>query len=318
MLASRNEERYVIPIRNSFSTVRELHRRGARMDSILNSSGFLLVDEPKTLGMPSREVLERFKVGLRDALYMTDRLADFATEPSLYASLTQSEESEPRRSPPHADAGGGDNYDDDSMPFASDDAEVSAYNAQLAQHLRQMHHLRDLQIAHIRSLPTRDLAWLLTLGMGASRGYRRYSWELLKHDPGMGAARSMAFKEVLFRSGVFFLWGFMRGTGSLAGFIRAMIWQVAEEVIFFEEGVEIEGERMPDGLHMTALGELGRRVVEARKREAAEEGSVFDEEAFTTTSQPLWEEVNHIVGREIGWTDWRGYEAVQHPVDEDE
>lgn len=309
MLASRNEERCAIPIQNSFSTVRELHRRMVRMDSILNSSGFLLIDEPKTLGMPSYEILERFKVGLRDALHVTDRLADFATEPSLY-TVTNGEAA-PQS--PTADAGDGDL----TTPFASDDdAEVRAYNAQLAQQFRQMHHLRDLQIAHICALPTRDLAWLLTLGMGASRGYRRYSWELLKHDPGMGAARSMAFKEVLFRSGVFFLWGFMRGTGSLASFIRAMIWQVAEEVMFFEEGVEIEGQRMPDGLHMTVLGELGRRVVEARKREAAEKGSVFNEQAFTATSQPLWQEVNHIVGREIGWTDWKGYEAIQHPVDE--
>lgn len=317
VLTSQNEERRIVPVRNSFATVQELELRRVRMDSLLSNSGFLLIDEPKTMRMPSLDVLQKFKVGLKDALYITERLSDFVADSSPHQTNDNVDRRESQAAPDSSPNGNNTTVNDHSGaelglgPFASDDAEIFAYNAQLATQFRQMEALRGLQAVYLRALPSRDLAWVLTLAAGASKGYARYSYELLKNDPAMADARVMAFKEVLLRGGPFFLWAFMRGTGSLGSFVRRAIWQVAEEVLFFEENVEIGGQRVPDGLHMTIMGELRRRLVEARCAQAGAEGLVFDDEGFG--SSDVWKEVNAIVGREVGWSGWKGYAAVIHP-----
>lgn len=304
MLSSQDEARHIIPIRNSYHTVQELELRETRVDSLINNSGFLLIDEPDTMGMPSLESLQRFKAGLKDALYITERLSDLgASLPSHQMRDDDSIEPKPLLA-----------VDSGPASSPSDEAGILAHTAQLAAQFRQMEALRDLQAAHLRALPSRDLAWAVTLAAGASKGYARYSSELLKNDPAMADARVMAFKEVLLRGGPFVLWAFTRGGGSLGGFVRRAVWQVAEEVLFFEGGVEVGGQRMPDGLHMTAMGELRRRLVERRRGEAAAEGVAFDEDEVD--SRDVWGEINGVVGAEVGWSGWRGYAAVVHPCHE--
>lgn len=311
VLTSRDEARCVVPVRDSFTTVQELRRRAVRLDSILNHSGFLLVDEPKTMGMPSREVLDKFKNGLRDALFLMDRLSDLETDSSLGRIDDGQRESQQTSTSP-ADTTTTTTTTNSPAHLTTDDAEILAYNARIALQFRQLARLRDLQMAALRAQPTRALAWLLTLTAGAARGYVRYCESLLRHDPAMATHRVLAFKELLLRKGLFFLWGFVRGTGSLGAFVRAAVWQVAEEVLFFEQDFVVGGESMPRGLHMTIVGELRARVVEERR---AKEGRVVGEDEVEI--REVFERVNGIVAAEIGWEGWKGYDAVAHPVIQD-
>lgn len=320
VLTSRDETRCVVPVRNSFATVQELRRRAVRMDSILNHSGFLLVDEPKTMGLPSAEVLTRFKNGLREALFLTDRMSDMET--GLLLERINAGENGRRKPQTSAfiDINTPDIDPSDAVTHLSvahltnDDDEIHAYNERIAQQFRQLALLRNLQTAYLRAQPTRALAWLLTLTSGAARGYMRYSAALLRHDPGMATHRVLAFKELLLRKGLFFVWGFVRGTGSLGSSVRAAVWQVAEEVLFFEEDYEVGGETMPTGLHMAIMGELRVRLLEERRVAAAEEGEVLDLNEDDVENREVFEMVNGTVAKEIGWEGWRGYHAVDHPA----
>lgn len=307
VLSSEDEARCAIPIRNSFATVRELQRRANRCDSLLNRGAFLLTSEPEILGM-TQASLEKFKAGLQHAFHLADQLADIATKfspipgPNHPVALTQT---------PYA-------------PFPSPVGRPRAATTTL----------RHAQIAHLRMLPSRGLAWLVTLAAGASKGYQRYSARLLETDPAMADARVMAFKEVLLRyGGSLVVWGFMRGTGSLAGFVKQAVAHCAEEVLFFEEGGqvsvsfaenEIEGGdgsvdggvmNVPAGLHMTLMKELARRIELSKRAEAEDKGDVWDEEQVDTSE--VWDEVHKLVAQEVGCQSWRGYAAIKYPYPED-
>lgn len=291
VLTSQNEERCIIPIRNSFATVRELELRRMRMHSLIDNCGFLLVDKPQTMGMPSLEVLERFKAGLREALYVTECLSDLETHPSLLKYQTGEVADEIN---PHGAYLG-----------------FGAHIAQTERQFQQIKALRDLQAAHLRKLPSRDLAWLLTLGQGAVKGYERYSWESLKNDRFMLFERMTAFTELTFCGGLFFLWAYVRGTGSLGSFACKAINGVANEVKLFEQNAYFGGQEKPVGLHRTIMKELRERLVKIRRARAAEDGLDFNEE--DVDSIEVWKETHDFIGREIGWKGWKSYHAVVSP-----
>lgn len=312
LLRSQNEEREVISARESFATVREVNRRQKRIESLVNPGGFMLIDDPKTMGVPSSDSLEKFRAGLQRALEVTDRIADWATDPSLDA-LSQEDENPQQQIVPPISLLDRDNpvhnTQDNAQAgfFAQYDADLRAFNARYPQRMKQLTALRNLQIEYLRSLPSRDLAWLITLTQGASRGYARWSAELLENDPSMAHARIMAFKEVLLRTGSLLLHGFIRGQGSLLSHVKMSIWEAAKEVMFFEEG----GTGLPDGLHMTVMEELRIRLVAEHRETAEKEGLLFDEEDV----QPgdVGDHLNGIIAKEVGWSEWKGYPAAKHP-----
>lgn len=301
VLTTKNEERRIVPVRDSFATVQELELRRFRMHSLLKNSGFLLINEPKTMGMPSQEVLQKFRAGLKIALLATERFSEFAADPSLHESQAAS-----------ASSPGSDNTtivnDLNLGPFVTDNTDVSVHIAQLGAQFRQLAALRRLQAAYLRKLPSRDLAWVLTLAQGAAKGYARYCRELLKKEPGVAHARIMAFAELVLRSGASIIWAFVRGSSSMGSSVRRAVWQVADEVLSFEDNFEIDGQKIPDGLHMTIVEELRQRLVGLRRARAAAEGQEFDQESVD--ARAVWAETHAFVGREIGWKDWNGYDAV--------
>ncbi|CAN8099227.1 unnamed protein product [Discula destructiva] len=308
VLSSEDEQRCTILVRNSFATLRELERRSQRCDSLLNRGAFLLTSEPEILGM-TQESLEKFKAGLQHAFWLADQLADLAT----CFTITETPPSSPNTNAAL----------NNTLSLDTDYRQQRATTA-----------LRHAQIAHLRKLPSRALAWLVTLAAGASKGYARYSTRLLVVDPAMADARVMAFKEVLLRhGGSLVVWGFMRGTGTLAQFVKQAVAQCAEEVLFFEESGqqviptfgdeddEADGEedvpysdgvmRVPAGLHMSIIQELNRRIALSKRNEAEEKGEMwFDDEVETSE---VWEEVNKLVAQEVACPGWRGYGAVKYP-----
>ncbi|KAJ4403396.1 hypothetical protein N0V82_010663 [Gnomoniopsis sp. IMI 355080] len=301
VLSSEDEQRCTILERNTFATVKELERRKCRIDSLLNRCGFLLTSEPKVLGMTT-ECLDRFKAGLGDAIYLADALADLATQ---YPMRTYT-----KQDPIPAGS---------AIDLLTTDAHITAFDS-LTEHRRIQTALRRSQVAHIRSQPSRNLAWLVTLAAGGSKGFARYSTRLLESDPAIAYARIMAFKEVLLRHGAsMVLWGFVRESKSLGTFVQQAIGQCAEEVMFFEQNAhpladkedEAEDEEMPGGLHMSIMEELNHRMVEEKRSKAAEKGESFDGEVHT---MEVWQAIDTLVGKEIGCETWRGYAAVRYPA----
>lgn len=295
-------------MRNSLPTVRELQRRHDRIDSILDRGAFLLTDHPDTIGLPSFEALDKFKTGLRDALSVTDHIFDLATDPSFDG------DGPPQPQPESID---------DLVDLATADTMeawhpvYAIYQLTLAELVQEAIHLRNLQRAHIRAQPTRILCWLLTLASGASRGYMRYREASLCADPGMAPARIMAFGETLLRHGILVIWGFVRGKGSLASALASALGTTAEEIHVYEgSGAwHLLGERvmMPDGLHMTIMGELKDRFVALKRAQMEEEDAVWDEEEWG--AKDTWTEINRIVGEEVGCQSWKGYSCVKHPLE---
>lgn len=324
VLSSEDEQRCTIPVRNSFATVCELDRREHRCDSLLNRGSFLLTSEPDILGM-TEESLEKFKAGLQYAFRLADSLADLATYFTVLGGPQPPTSLAPNGLAPFPLT------DNTVLPTSSPSRSRPSNDAVRQQYLAATA-LRHAQIHYLRQLPSRGLAWLVTLAMGASKGYARYSAKLLQTDPALADARVMAFKEVLLRhGGSLLVWGFMRGTGTLAQFVKTAVAQCAEEVLFFEvNGQAAAGlwqhqhdgaaddlgngvvDAEPAGLHMTIMQELNRRIQRIKKFEAEEKGEVWDGEEVGPLE--VWEEVNKLVAQEVGCGGWRGYHAIKYPV----
>ncbi|KAJ4394657.1 hypothetical protein N0V93_003876 [Gnomoniopsis smithogilvyi] len=301
LLSSEDEQRCTILERNTFATVREIARRKCRIDSLLNRCGFLLTGDTTMLGMTSN-CLDKFKVGLCDAIYLADQLADLATQYPIHKYTKQV---------PSAM--------DSAIGLSTTDSHTTTFDS-LAHRRRAQTDLRRAQVAHLRSRTSRELAWLLTLAAGGSKGFARYSARLLESDPAMADARMMAFKEVLLRhGGSMVLWGFMRGSKTLGTFVQQAVGECAQEVMFFEHHAHSfpetdekeEDEEMPGGLHMCVMAELNQRIVEEKRAKAAAKGESFAGEVY---SREVWEAVHTLVGKEIGCETWRGYAAVRYPA----
>lgn len=272
----------------------------------------------------TQESLDKFKVGLHHALHLADQLSDLATNFTIRSPSPPTTTLAPFNEPPPL------TNPLTSLPLRRPDDAV--------QH-RAATALRHAQIKHIQQLSSRELAWLVTLALGASKGFARYSKKLLETDPAMADARVMAFKEVLLRyGGTLVVWGFMRGTGTLAQFVKQAVAQCAEEVLFFEGGGQVVAsfgfhaaqedgeaddhetgppEKEPAGLHMSIMQELNRRVTRSKKAEAEKKGETWDEDEEVGTIE-VWEEVNKLVAREVGCASWRGYHAIKYPSQNDE
>lgn len=306
VLSSEDEQRCTILERNTFATVQELKRREWRIDSLLDRCGFLLTSDPKILGMTS-ECLEKFKTGLRDAIYLADEVADLATQHHIPDVIKQTQ-----------------SLVSSSIGLTMTDSHNTTTFGSLKQRRCTQAALRRAQIAHLRSRTSRDLAWLVTLAAGGSKGFARYSARLLESDPAMADARIMAFKEVLLRhGGSMVLWGFLRDSKTLGTFVRQAVGQCAVEVLFFEENLHLptqteedldenEGkdEEMPGGLHMCIMEELNRRMVEEKTARASEKGELFD---GIVNSWEVWEAIDALVGKEVGCETWKGYGAIRYP-----
>lgn len=292
-------------MRESFATIREVQLRQRRIDSLVDPGGFLLVDEPKSMGFPSSASLDKFRAGLKYAIQLTDRLADFAADPSLNNVIFPVDDSTPTEQEESPILP----VDDDNTEmdlFTRFNADVQMMKARYPQRMQQLTAMRKIQTDFLQKLPSRDLAWLITLAAGASRGYARWCAQLLESDPSMAHSRVMAFKEVLLRAGSYMLHGFTRGRGTLLAFVKASIWEVAKEVVFFEEG----GEGLPCGLHMTIMEELRTRLVAERQEAAAKQGQFFDEDEIQPGDVGLY--LNAMIAKEVGWSKWNGYAAAKH------
>lgn len=146
--------------------------RERRMVSILENSGFLLTDDPKTLGM-SGGPLTRFKAGLKRSLYITDRLADLETRPEVQHVQSKITRRLSSLQVGGDSVGGGVSENDLDKVEAFDEDVMLQHDAEVeAQHSAIMVH-RNLQFEMIHGLSTLDIAWLLTLGEGAIKGCTR-------------------------------------------------------------------------------------------------------------------------------------------------
>lgn len=172
VLSSEDERRCRVTGRLSFVTIQEMDLRERRMRSILDNSGFLLTDDPKTLGL-TVHCLVRFKAGLKRALYITDRLADLETRPEVLhvqnkitrrLSSLQVGGDSVGSAVDENDLDKTEAFDEDVM--LQHDAEVEAQHSAIMVH-------RNLQFEMIHELATLDIAWLLTLGEGATKGCTR-------------------------------------------------------------------------------------------------------------------------------------------------
>lgn len=254
------------------------------------------------------ESLKKFKAGLRDAIYLADELADLATLHSIPKHTRQM---------PHLFHSAIGLTTTDSYDTTSFGTLKQRRCAQLA--------LRRAQGAHIRSRTSRDLAWLVTLAAGGSKGFARYSARLLESDPAMADARIMAFKEVLLRyGGSMVLWSFLRGSKTLGTFVRQAVGECAVEVLFFEENLHLPtqtaaegsdedqdaGEDMPGGLHMCIMEELNQRIVKEKTARASQKGEFFD---GIVNTWEVWQAVDALVGKEVGYEIWKGYGAIRYP-----
>lgn len=310
VLSSEDEQRCTILERNTFATVQELERRECRIVSLLDRCGFLLTSDPKILGMTS-ECLEKFKAGLRDAIHLADEVADLATRYHIPKNTKQTP-----------------SLVNSSIGLMMTESHNTSTFGRLRQRRCTQAALRHAQIAHLRSRTSRDLAWLVTLAAGGSKGFARYSARLLESDPAMADARIMAFKEVILRhGGSMVLWGFLRDSKTLGTFVRQAVGQCAVEVLFFEENLHLPtqteedldenedtnedtNEEMPGGLHMCIMEELNQRIVEEKTARASEKGEFFD---GIVNTWEVWEAIDALVGKEVGCETWKGYGAIRYP-----
>lgn len=172
VLSSEDERRYRVTERLSFATIQEMDLRERRMRSILDNSGFLLTDSPKTLGL-NVGPLVTFKAGLKRALYITDRFADLENQPEvLHVQNKITRRLSSLQVGGDSVGGAVDGNDLDKIEGFDEDVMLQHDAEVEAQHSAIMV-LRDLQFEMIHELSTLDIAWLLTLGEGATKGCRR-------------------------------------------------------------------------------------------------------------------------------------------------
>lgn len=304
--------RCLVMERNSFATIQELQRRERRISSLLSRGGFWLTSAHSPLQL-SRPALEKFKEGLTDALRLTDRLADadgckaIVEQSSQMACQCLSKTSFVLSWRMEHGVSGGT-----SSPVPQNHAVRNglflAYNKQKAI---------------IETLPTRDLAWLLTLADGAAKGFERYTKRKYK-DPDARALANLAFQEMMLRDGSSALWAFVRGDKSEANYVHTRLAQCGSEIVWWEAGgnsarTPSGGRLMPDGLHMTIMQELRRRFLEEAIREwesreqtdDSNDSDSFDCDQFGAGE--TWTRVNEMIQKEIGAKEWRGYSGLQWP-----
>lgn len=172
VLSSEDERRCRITEKYSFSTIQEMDLRERRMNSIIDNSGFLLTDDIKPLGMTG-DSLARFKAGLKRGLYITDRFADLETRPEVQHVQSKITRRLSSLQVGGDSVGGAVNENDLDKIEAFDEDVMLQHDAEVeAQHSAVMVH-RNLQFDMIHELATLDLAWLLTLGEGATKGCMR-------------------------------------------------------------------------------------------------------------------------------------------------
>ncbi|KUI67193.1 hypothetical protein VM1G_11457 [Cytospora mali] len=291
LMTSKDEKRMMILNKNSFATVQELEMRERRMNSILNHGGFLLTNSTKSLGLTT-DSLDKLKAGLKRAMYIVDCLADVTVDPEILNLMVKMA---------HRVAA----LRLDSLGTESDEDIAALRDAESETQVEVTRAIRIKQSKIITGLSTLDLALLLTLGEGAMVGWQRYMAKYASSDVRF-YNKMDAFGELILRWGSFFLWGFVRGTGTLLSYINDSITVVAEHIWRYEMGFD----QSDNGLSMAVYKELKERVREAKHRD---DDSFDDAELDSPVVVKQW--AHELVGKEIGCEEWKGYYAVpQEPV----
>lgn len=314
--------RGVIAERNSLTTVQEFERRERRIHSLLNSGDFFLtsVGSPFRLDRPA---LLKLKAGLATAIRLTDRLADADGCKEIAEQL------------------------DPAVPHPKSNI-IMSWRMQHGLHpstgspVPESDALRDRmflaynkQQAIIAELPTLDLAWLVTLVDGAATGFQRYNMDRYKAGHNRAVA-NMAFQEIVLRDGSSALWALIRGEKKDNDFIDERVLQCGAEIIWWENGGASErtpsgNKLLPDGLHMTIMQELRKRLVkevmeerERRQAEKAEQDDDGDNDSEDGDSDwnpdkfvasDVWSRVHELIKEDIGAEQWLGYMSLQWPYD---
>ncbi|EOO03397.1 hypothetical protein UCRPA7_1089 [Phaeoacremonium minimum UCRPA7] len=208
--------------------------------------------------------MDKFKQGVKRALYITDLLADTVAH---YPKMLEGAEA----------------------------------NGKRFRNTKIMAKIRFQQIRIIRCLPTRDLAFLLALTTMAGRGYARYQGPKLETEPD-GWDKVISFQEMILRHGSYSLWGFVRGPIEITNRVQDYIlngvddireWECAQHFIYHDEDGAYEATSLDDsdtswmvdslpGLHLTLMREFRARL--------EKKGETFSDA----------DRINEVVGQSIG------------------
>ncbi|PSS03673.1 hypothetical protein BD289DRAFT_449435 [Coniella lustricola] len=327
-----DQDRAMVPV-PSFHLLTEIDTRLSRIDSLVQGP-FLSTDSHSALRLTTRAMLDKFRAGLTAALLAADELSDLG--------LHVSTEAKRRDAAPTFRAwlvtqhlhGNGGHYrpiSDMAMVPAHRDF-VGLYDDSYYQTLE----LRDRQRSCIRKYSTRLLCWLLTLAEACARGARRE--QLASKDEDDPFCREMASKECVLRFGTCFLYnrpgasnhvvgsrrdgGGGGGGGSMWATDLALKWysDCKTEFTLFEgtggtvhslgsrPGEDAGPIALPAGLHMSIMGELAERFLEDKRQTCDADTALYYEE--TWSSLHTRDNVHAMVGREVGYPLWRGYDGL--------
>ncbi|KAK7745056.1 hypothetical protein SLS53_003291 [Cytospora paraplurivora] len=292
ILTSNNEKRVPVPDKQSLAAIKELELRELRMTSLLDRGGFLLTNDTETLGLSSAS-LEKFKDGLRRAMYLADRLADTIAEPEI--THTRDVLSDRLASL---------QLDHNAGPISDEDL-AALRDAEYQAHVELTKALRGKQRGIIHDLTDLDLALLLTLCEAAVTGWQRYMARNASVDVRF-YSKMEAFGELVLREGASFtIWAFVRGTGSLLAHINRAIGSVAEEMWWRGVGFIQDGD---EGLCSAVLEELRERFLELRSTDESDLEDDDEAEQLDADELMLVKQWAHeLVAEAIGCDAWKGY-----------
>jgi len=192
------------------------------MDALV-TSGFLDADIPDRLNLTLPQ-LEELRYRFKLALYATNELGDLGLR--VVESL------------PNV-----------AVAYADGDEKRHFEHSQV----------RAAQVLYIQGMSTLDLVSLAYLLRAAETGFVRYRSRgtPLFRVPVDLASLSVAFKEATLRRGSFVLYAFVRGGGLEHQAAESGLLLACTEMRMWETG----GTGAHDGLHMTLMREIGRRLV---------------------------------------------------------
>lgn len=314
----------------TFPILSEIELRLARMQSVLRSD-FLRTHRPAALGLTSPAMLDKFRAGLTSALLAADELADFGASVSEEAKAK--------------DAGLTFEAwvtEDDMITTGEDARYLDEMPDLLPEHRKfidyydncyyQTLELRQRQRQRISHFSTRLLCWMVTLAAGCGQGtIEERQGNSLEVDPSELDMNEdddefvieLATKEAVLRHGTKFLWmrhGAGRWDQDFAWGASSWFVECKHDFELFDEtggvifdmgaapGLMAGDVELPHGLHMSIMGELRDRIIAHRHHLAEIERTFFDETSWTVAH--TMNVVHKLVGTEIGFPQWRGYEGL--------
>ncbi|KAL7627949.1 hypothetical protein AAE478_002145 [Parahypoxylon ruwenzoriense] len=214
VLSSEDYYRQRLP-HGTFSMIRELEKREAQCDEVVQSSKFINTAWPPGMGFLTDIQQERLRALLKQALMRCNQIADIAANAPCsplslcYYSFVETGE-----------------FEDPDLP--SPDRQLDPITNFAA---------RDHQLEYIESLPLEDLAILYYTINAMGLGYLSKYGEGIVSEPSL-FERTTVFEECLLRHGTWFAWSAICGEGiwtEMAEKIQNIGWT---ELNMFEDGVE--------------------------------------------------------------------------------